>query len=469
MNRSAEPTQECTDGADVYGRTLLGRIDRRSLQTPPARWILGGILAVTLVVPSVQFVRRIGKVESSFYRTDKHRTALGRWLPDAEALTRLDEGQDPYGFGHWFPTPPFVLMCLVPFWKLGYTPAGVAWAVLKIVGLVGAMAWLARSLGVLRRAVPVGVLVMAGLFGLRPIVSDLQHGNLNIFMMIWLALAWGMYVRQKDFRAGLLVALAVVTKITPGLVLVYFVYKRAWRVVAGAAVGLLLLFVVLPGAYLGFATNLDLLGRWFDMQVRPVTLDGYQTVTIENQSLNGTCLRLLSNADIIEVEELPATLAEKTGMEQEHMARPVSAAGRLVRPCLSLAILVVLGWLCRRRSTARGNLRDWLEFGLVLLAMLLLSERTWKHHLTTLPIVYLAVWYALACVDRSERFRAWFVAGLVVQWLLLVGTGAVIVGDRVADLLLDGGFVCWGLVLCSIQVAVLLTRTRSAAFASLNG
>ncbi len=469
MNRSAESTHQRTDDPDAYGHTLLGRIDRRFLQTPPARWVLGGILAVTLVVPSVQFVRRIGKVESSFYRTDKHRTALGRWLPDAEALIRLDEGHDPYGFGHWFPTPPFVLMCLVPFWKLGYTPAGVTWAILKITGLVGAMAWLARSLGGPRRTAPVGVLVMAGLFGLRPIVSDLQHGNLNIFMMIWLALAWGMYVRRKDFRAGLFVALAIVTKITPGLVLVYFCYKRAWRLVAGAAVGLLLLFVVLPGAYLGFATNLDLLGRWFDMQVRPVALDGYQTVTIENQSLNGTCLRLLSNAGMVEVEDLPAKLAEKTGMEREHMARPVSAAGRLVRPCLSLAVLVVLGWLCRRRSTARGDLRDWLEFGLVLLAMLLLSERTWKHHLTTLPIVYLAVWYALACVDRSERFRAWFVAGLVGQWLLLVGTGEFIVGGRLADLLLDGGLVCWGLVLCFIQIAVLLARTRNSASASLRG
>ena len=115
-----------------------------------------------------------------------------------------------------------------------------------------------------------------------------------------------------------------------------------------------------------------------------------------------------------------------------------------------------MAWLCRCRWPRRSHPGQLLEFGLVLLAMLLLSERTWKHHATALPIVYLGIWYVLTCYPWSDRFRAWFVAGLVVQWMLLVGSGEFLWGDRIADLLLDGGFFCWGLVLCFLQSAVML-------------
>ncbi len=116
-----------------------------------------------------------------------------------------------------------------------------------------------------------------------------------------------------------------------------------------------------------------------------------------------------------------------------------------------------------------------MEFALILLAMLLLSERTWKHHGTTLPIVYLGVWTVLTCMDWSPRFRAWFVAGLIVQFSLLVGSSEFVVGERLSDLLLDGGVFCWGLLLCFLQVGILhqrLARRRcppSVPFAARRG
>ncbi len=138
------------------------------------------------------------------------------------------------------------------------------------------------------------------------------------------------------------------------------------------------------------------------------------------------------------------------------MLKPVGVSRWVLRAITTLPILGVLAWQCRTPLRWRRDPRVILEFGLVLLAMLLRSERTWKHHATTLPIVYLGVWYVLACVPMSDRLRNWHTRGLIMQIILLQGSTSGIVGDRLADRLLDGGVFCWGLVLCFVQTAWLL-------------
>jgi len=439
-----------------YRETLLGRIDRRFLATPAARITLGALLAAALIIPSVQFIVRIRRVEPSLWRAggERHRTALGRWIPTAELLTNPQTRDDPYGFGHWFPTPPMVLISLVPLSKLGYLGAGVAWAAMKVGGFILAMGLLIKSLGRKDFAIPLGVIIAAGLYSIRPIVSDLQHGNLNIFMLIWLALAWALYVQHRDVWAGLFLALAIVTKLTPALVLVYFLYKRAWRVCIGAGVGLVLVFLLIPGLALGMARNVQYLHAWFDMLVAPFALHGYATLEVDNQSLYSVVLRLGSHVGLLNLQDMPTEQAFNAGVD--NMARPASMLGRLLRPALSVPIVFALGWLCRSRSRSRRDQRLLLEFSLVLIAMLLLSERTWDHHATTLPIVFLANWYVLTCKPFSDRFRAWFVAGLVAQLVLLVGSTAGFLPERITNTLFDNGVFCWGLLLCLVQTGVLL-------------
>ncbi|HWL91979.1 MAG TPA: glycosyltransferase family 87 protein [Phycisphaerae bacterium] len=448
----------------AYRQTLLGRLDERFLSRKPVKIALLLVLLTALVIPSVQFVIKIQEVDDSLFRESgtRHRTALGRWFPTAELLLDGKNEANPYGFGHWFPTPPFVLICLAPLTKLGYVGAAVIWSILKIAGFFVGMALIVRGMGRSDSElsnprpsdVPVGVLLVAAVYSLRPIVSDITHGNLNVFMLVWLALAWALYVRRMDFAAGILLALAVATKLTPALAVVYFAWKREWRVLAGTVVGLALFFFLIPGLVLGFDKNWEYLRSWFDMLVAPFAIHGYAAHEPANQSLFGVAMRLLGNAGLLKIEDMPVELAFQSGMED--MARPATSLGRLLKPAITLPVLAALAFFCRTKTPDRRDVRRLLEFSLVLLAMLLLSERTWKHHATTLPIVFVAVWYALTCRPHTDRFRAWFVAGLVVQLVLLVILSEGILPEDVAEHLLDGGVFCWGLVLCFIQCTVIL-------------
>ncbi len=455
----------------AYRGTLLGQTDLKLFTNP---WVRRGfylLVLLILVIASVQFCVKITEVDVSLFRSsgERHRTALGRWLPTAGLIFDNPTQEDPYGYGHWFPTPPMMLLMIAPLSKLGFVGAGIVWSLLKLAGFAGGMMLIINGMNRDRFQVPVGVLIMAAVYSLRPVVGDITHGNLNIFMMVWLAIAWGAYIRRKEYTAGLFVALAVATKLTPALVVVYFAYKREWRVLAGALVGLLLFFIVIPGLMLGFETNWDYLKSWFDMLVAPFALQGYAANEPANQSLFGVLMRLFSNAGILKIEHMSGEMSFESGMED--MSRPATALGRLLKPAITLPILAVLAYCCRTRVNRkeRGDPRLLLEFSLVLLAMLLMSERTWKHHATTLPIVFLAIWFGLTCRPLTDQFRKWFVAGLVGQLVLLVILSEGILPERIAEQLLDGGIFCWGLLLCFVQTAILIRaidRLPPAAVAS---
>ncbi len=464
------PTAENSMDAKIpaaYGETLLGQFDQRFLNKPYVNTALLALIAGILSVAAVQATVQIRKVDKSPYRAsgERHKTALGRWMPDAQALTA---GEDPYGTGHWFPTPPLVLMSLVPLSKMPFVAAGAVWAFSKVVGVVLVILLLHRTLLRGGVAIPSGVWIMAGAFGLRALYSEMTHANVNTYMMIWLALTWVFFLNRRDFWAGIFLALAVVTKITPALLVVYFLYKRAWKVCLGAGAGLLLFFFILPGLYLGFGRNWELLQSWYHMLVAPFAREGYAALENENQSLYGVCVRLLSNCGWMKVSHMPDEQAWSVGMES--MARPATALGALLRPAISLSIVLALAWLCRAKIVRRCDPRLFLEYGLVLVAMLLLSERTWKHHATTLILSYLGVWYALTCLTWSDKFRAWFVGGLGVQFLLLVALSEGLIGDDLADRVMEGGLFCWGLVLFFIQTGILIhtlaARDRSGPAAS---
>src|SRR3546814_10593762 len=51
------------------------------------------------------------------------------------------------------------------------------------------------------------------------------------------------------------------------------------------------------------------------------------------------------------------------------------------------------------------------------------------------------VWQVLTCREWSDRFRAWFVGGLVAQWILLTGAGGLdaVFGDAAEDYMLGVG------------------------------
>src|SRR5690606_20253338 len=70
------------------------------------------------------------------------------------------------------------------------------------------------------------------------------------------------------------------------------------------------------------------------------------------------------------------------------------------------------------------------EFSLILVGMLLFSERTWKHHCVTLVLPFAVLCYFLATVPATLRLRAYLAATLAGTTLLMASTSSGLLGGK---------------------------------------
>ncbi len=117
------------------------------------------------------------------------------------------------------------------------------------------------------RAVP--LLVIAGSLG-----TDLSRGQTDILMLA--AMSFGLYLAAtgQTFKAGLSLSGPAVVKLFPALLLIYPLWRRKWRMAAGAGTGLLLLLLVLPVITMGPIRSAGLYKDWVQVLVKPALGQG---------------------------------------------------------------------------------------------------------------------------------------------------------------------------------------------------
>jgi hypothetical protein len=311
----------------------------------------------------------------------------------------------------------------------------MAWFFAKVFMAVLAAAWTFRLVAS-GAPLPDGVKAAAIVLALPAITGDLSHNNVNIFILFLIALCLELYRRGRDSASGLVLGLAIACKVTPLLLLAYLGWKRAWRVVAACLVGLSLWLAVLPGAIFGWERNTELLTDWYKLMIERPVLKGEITTEHPNQAIPGFVYRLLTHSpSFIAYErtpkgDIPVPAAYHNLID---IGRP---AAWVVVKVLTAAFVLAVVFLCRAPRTERQGWRFAAECSLILLGMLLLSERTWKHHAVTLLLPAAVLAYA-STLGFPERSRRLIVGSLIAAALLMTMPG--LFGTRGQDLALVYG------------------------------
>lgn len=229
--------------------------------------------------------------------------------------------------------------------------------------------------------------------------------------------------RRQERFAGLPLAAATLTKLLPGLLLVYLAI-RSWRAAAIGAAGIVVLLgvgQVLYGSLMGF-------GYPFAM----VTMGG-ETVArwsthFENNSVRGLLFKLAAGFRL---------QGDTTTYVLDPSLFPVL---NLLAYAITAGLLVYLGFAAWRGRRSDSFARRSIEFSLALVTMLLVSPHTAQDYLVTvLPV--LAVWLYLW---RRELPRPW-------------GAGQTVLGGVAA--LLIGVFVPMNIAARALPIGWLLTVT----------
>lgn len=182
--------------------------------------------------------------------------------------------------------PPLLAVMIMPLLSLAPRTAGFVWTVINGMATMGAIALLAAVLpGGLKR-LP-WMWVIAAVF--IPALSTLYAGQVNALVFLSIALALWAFKRGQPLGGGLALSLGVMLKLMPLTLVAYFLWRRQWRVVGGAVIGV----VVLSLACVPFV-GWDILwsyGRHMTSHADPQVLQ----VNPLNQSLLGFFGRLLTS------------------------------------------------------------------------------------------------------------------------------------------------------------------------------
>ena len=204
------------------------------------RWFLVG-LSLFFIIINIQYVVKIA-------RSDREsRSAFVRW---SSQIVELGSGVDIWA-RHNYPNPPIMALILEPLVQLPPLAGSLAWFYLKVAMAVLSLHWVLKLLDRGERPFPWWARVLTVLLCLRPIAGDLVHGNVNLFILFLVVGALVSFCRRRDLLAGMLLGLAIACKVTPALFVPYFLWKRAWKTLAGTAVGIALFVWVVPGLALG--------------------------------------------------------------------------------------------------------------------------------------------------------------------------------------------------------------------------
>ena len=398
---------------------------QRRLSGQQAQWLLVVGLVLLLLIVGSQHTLKVSQASRLNTQT---KSALLRWLPQVQDASA---GRDIWA-DYNFPNPPIVAMLLVPLASLPPLAASLVWLYAKVLLTVWAILWVFRLVESPQRPFPVWAKVLALLLSLRPILGDLSHGNINLLILFLIVAMLRLDSQRRDWSAGLVLGLAIACKVTPALFVPYFLWKRAWRVVAGAALSLAVCLFVVPALWLGPERNLQGLHSWTRGMIAPYLtgVDKASAVTVSsgtvyrsihyNQSLPATLHRLLTTSHSFSTFEGDTFVPLRT-----HALLELDPAS--VRWLVKLALVgfaLLMGWVCRAdRHTARPGARVVAEYAIIALGMLIFSERTWKHHCVSLLLPYAVLCYTLAYVRSGLRWRLGLVLTASLGLIMVTSPG----------------------------------------------
>ncbi len=344
------------------------------------------------------------------------RSAFIRWRPQVLQFWRGVNIYDKM----MFPNPPIMPITLYPLMTLPPMEGAIAWYALK-AGLTVLSIWFCfKMVRAEDRVLPSWVQGAILLLSLRPILGDLHHGNNNLMIMFLIVSALLAWRKGFDVLSGLVLGLAIAYKVTPALFIPYFLYKRSYRTVGATFLGLGIFLLVVPSIVVGPEFNGVCLASWWQRMLSPFIEKGFVSQQEINQSMVGVLTRLLSDSPMGDGRY-------DVHMDVNLVAWSPRFVGGLVKG-LSVALVALLAWLCRTETTRRDDHRLFGEFSLVVMTMLFVSERSWKHHFVTLLLPYTYLMYRVGVASVAPRVRVALGSAMAISAVFMATTSTELGG-----------------------------------------
>lgn len=289
-----------------------------------------------------------------------------------------------YLYGSYISTP-FVAVLLLPLAGLSFADSLLIFRLITLISFLTAVILTGIVVPPPHRRLATLVGITAVLT-FNSVIGTLSLGQTNALVMLPLSLALLFMHRRQYTLTGFLLAIAALLKLSPAIIILYYLIRGRWQLLVGALSAVLLLVSLLA-----------LLDRSQDMlifvsHVLPRLSAG--TMHVDNQSMPAWLSRLLTGSTNL------LSFSNDLGYF------------RLLSPILVCAILAGL-WYLKPDDSSRD-----LEFAILILAALVAAPLTWDHYTcwTIIPLILII----------GRRNRSQFHPSVCYGLLVLLGAGALL-------------------------------------------
>ncbi len=252
----------------------------------------------------------------------------------------------------------------------------------------------------------------------RFLLDNLANIQINIFLLWASVLVIDFFIKKKHTLAGLILAFIISLKVFPIFLLLYFIFKREFKIV-GWTFLFLIIFNAIPMLIYGSEQGIAYYAHWWNEIASP-----FASVQHKNQSFFSMLRSLFRN-------ESPGLDIYLNVMNMELDTLKKVAYGILI-----IGALYPM-YLFRNTLKDRGNAFAILEYTFILTAIPILSPLAWKAYFIFLWPGYLLSYYYLYHDKSDFNLKAKKVLKIlfIISIILNVISTDLFVGPYIADLL----------------------------------
>lgn len=215
-----------------------------------------------------------------------------------------------------------------------------------------------------------------------PLGSTLSHGQTNIVILAMLCGMLAAVLEKKSFRAGLWMAGPICMKVFPAFLLIYPLWRRDFRCLAGCAAGLFIGLIALPIGVLGPERTVREYREFADMILLPGIGEGdnharAETLTSITKTDTQSFMAILHNAQYADMHINDRPTDPSLAVRLAHWG---------LGAVLTALVCVAAGW--KKSGQPAGEL---LFLGLLIMLMMFLSPVCHLHYFGWLIPVIMAL------------------------------------------------------------------------------
>lgn len=265
--------------------------------------------------------------------------------------------------------PPIFIVLTAPLGMVDFVPGWWLWSSLSLIaGIIGLYVVVdEKVLGTSGGRGWYMLLAVPAMLTYYPVMANIQYGQIGLFLLLLMALAWRDLRHGKDIRAGMILGVAASLKLFIGLFVLALLVDRRWKA-SGAFIAVCGVMALVGFIFLSAA-------GYRDYQVALTEVTWYATNW--NASLTGLFYRLLGGADTPGLFAMPGLAAVMTGISS------------LIILAVTLAVIHKINILHSDSVMIRSD----VLFAIVLIAMLLLSPLGWMYYFPVLIISLAVSWH----------------------------------------------------------------------------